>query len=302
MEVGAKLKEARLASGLSLDSLQETTKIQKRYLVAIEEGNLHILPGKFYARAFIKEYASAVGLDASDLLEEYREEIPATEEENVQYSRIQRTRKSNHSEKFSGISSLIPSIIVVLLVIGIILVAWWFIRENMSEDSSAPVEEPQDNVIINNPENTESTESDGDNHDADSIDNDNTTEEEEQPEDSGEEQSEITVVEEGTGSAPASTLELTNAGEEIIITLESANSDDTWLEVRDDNSNEVFYSNSFSEDNSPTEIDVSEAETIYFNIGHVPALRILVNGVELEYPVSTSKVHQKLYLNINKAE
>lgn len=300
MDVGAKLKEARLASGLSLDSLQETTKIQKRYLLAIEEGNLHILPGKFYARAFIKEYASAVGLDASELLEEYKEEIPAAEEENTQYSRIQRTRKSNHSEKVSQISSLIPSIIVVLLIIGIIFVAWWFIRENMAEDGSAPVEEPQDNVIINNPGNTNS---DGGNQDEPNND-DSATENEEQPEDSKAKQSEaeITVVEEGTGQAPESILELNNAEDEVIITLESTSSDNTWLEVKDDTSDEVFYSNSFSEADSPTEIDVSDTETVYFNIGHVPALKILVNGVELEYPVETSKVHQKLYLNINKAE
>ncbi|WBX79510.1 helix-turn-helix domain-containing protein [Virgibacillus salarius] len=43
MEIGARLKEAREAKNLSLESLQETTKIQKRYLLAIEEGNLHIL-------------------------------------------------------------------------------------------------------------------------------------------------------------------------------------------------------------------------------------------------------------------
>ncbi|MFC4023083.1 RodZ domain-containing protein [Oceanobacillus longus] len=311
MDVGAKLKEARLASGLSLDTLQETTKIQKRYLVAIEEGNLHILPGKFYARAFIKEYANAVGLDASELVEEYKEEIPTTEEENVQYTRIQRTRKSNNSEKGSGFSSLIPAIIVVLLIIGIVFVAWWFIRENMAEDGAAPIEEPQDNVIITNPDNTGSG-SPADNQDEAAEDDnaneegtdDAATEEDDASGDSEEESSEaeIAVVEEGTGSTPTSTLEINNAGDEITITLESVNTNDTWLEVRDENSNEVFYNANFNEDNSPFEIDASDLETIYLNIGNVQALKILVNGVELEYPVETSKVHQKLYLNINKAE
>ncbi|HLT56489.1 MAG TPA: helix-turn-helix domain-containing protein, partial [Bacillota bacterium] len=107
MEIGARLKEARIAKGLSLDELQEETKIQKRYLVAIEEGNLDILPGKFYARAFIKEYASAVGLDANELLEEHQEEIPQTEETNLeQYSRMQRTRRASHGEKSSRIFSI----------------------------------------------------------------------------------------------------------------------------------------------------------------------------------------------------
>ena len=41
-ELGNRLKEARVAKGFSLDDLQEITKIQKRYLIGIEEGNYEI--------------------------------------------------------------------------------------------------------------------------------------------------------------------------------------------------------------------------------------------------------------------
>ncbi|MFL6517543.1 MAG: helix-turn-helix domain-containing protein, partial [Bacillus sp. (in: firmicutes)] len=54
-ELGNRLKEARLAKGLSLDDLQSMTKIQKRYLIGIEEGNYASMPGNFYVRAFIKQ-------------------------------------------------------------------------------------------------------------------------------------------------------------------------------------------------------------------------------------------------------
>lgn len=46
-ELGQKLKEARETKGLSVDQLHEITKIQKRHLVAIEEGNYDVLPGAF---------------------------------------------------------------------------------------------------------------------------------------------------------------------------------------------------------------------------------------------------------------
>ncbi|WP_339227776.1 helix-turn-helix domain-containing protein [Oceanobacillus sp. FSL K6-2867] len=302
MDVGAKLKEARLASGLSLDSLQETTKIQKRYLVAIEEGNLHILPGKFYARAFIKEYANAVGLNPNELLEEHKEEIPSTEEENVQYTRMQRTRKENHTEKNSGgIASLIPTIIVVLLIIGIVFVAWWFIRENMAGDSANPVEEPDDNVIITNPNDTGSGNDDAENKADGSAENANKEENEEdsQEESDAQTEPEFNVTEEGTGSQPVSTIEMTNGGDEIILTLESADSEHhTWLEIREEGG-ESFYNSSFSADESPEEIDISDAETISFNVGYAPALKISINGVELEYPADAEQyVHQRLNLNI----
>ncbi|MGQ7033298.1 helix-turn-helix domain-containing protein, partial [Escherichia coli] len=46
--------------------------MRKRHLVAIEEGNYDVLPGAFYARAFIKQYADAVGLNREELLVEYQ--------------------------------------------------------------------------------------------------------------------------------------------------------------------------------------------------------------------------------------
>ena len=56
-QIGEQLKAARLEKQLSLDDIQEITKIQRRYLSAIEENNLSVLPGDFYVRAFIRQYA-----------------------------------------------------------------------------------------------------------------------------------------------------------------------------------------------------------------------------------------------------
>ena len=77
-EIGNRLREARIAKGLSLDDLQTITKIQKRYLLGIEEGNYSLMPGSFYVRAFIKQYAEAVGLEPEALFEEFKGEIPTT--------------------------------------------------------------------------------------------------------------------------------------------------------------------------------------------------------------------------------
>src|SRR5690625_4978855 len=142
MEIGAKLKEAREANNITLDSLQETTKIQKRYLVAIEQGNFHILPGTFYARAFIKEYATAVGLDPDELLAGHQDELPPTDNrDTVQYSRIQRSRRKNTDSKSPAILSVIPTIIVVLLIIGVLFVGWTlYQKSNSNDDNGDPVD------------------------------------------------------------------------------------------------------------------------------------------------------------------
>jgi cytoskeletal protein RodZ len=84
-ELGRLLKETRKEKGLSLEEIHQLTKIQKRYLEAIEEGNLDALPGHFYARAFAKSYAEAVGLDPDIVMEKIRSEAtpqPIEEEQN----------------------------------------------------------------------------------------------------------------------------------------------------------------------------------------------------------------------------
>src|SRR5699024_4939686 len=99
MEIGGLLKEAREEKGYTLDNIQEKTKIQKRYLVAIEQGDCNALPGKFDARAFIREQAEAVEIDPEVDLAEFKEEKEIPEEEPVKYTRIDRTDKIKETNK-----------------------------------------------------------------------------------------------------------------------------------------------------------------------------------------------------------
>ncbi|MEN1969932.1 RodZ domain-containing protein [Lentibacillus sp. N15] len=294
MEIGKRLREARIQKDLSLDTVQETTKIQKRYLLAIEEENFDILPGKFYARAFIKEYATAVGLDPNELLDEFKEEVPQTEEDSTaQYTRIQRSRRENSTAKSPAFLSFLPTIIVIILVIGIVFVAWYFIKESFST-SSDPVDKTDDNEIIYN------ADDDQDKNKADDEGKDETkTDEEEADKDKVEDETnepKLTVVEEGTGASPESTLKLENAGEEIKISFESSGTSYLGVQNNDGNS---YFEQEISADNSPQEFDVTDDDRIYLNIGNAPDLKVKINGVELEYPVDPQQyVHQKLWIDL----
>lgn len=87
--IGEQLRKAREAKGLSISDIEKATKIQSRYLEAIENNDFDKLPGDFYVRAFIRQYAQIVGLDGKELLNQYQgevanevsqpEEIPAQE-------------------------------------------------------------------------------------------------------------------------------------------------------------------------------------------------------------------------------
>src|SRR5690606_9166986 len=61
--LGGKLKEARLKQGLSLNEIAGKTRIQTQLLEAIEQDNLAKIPGDFFRKSFVRQYATTLGLD-----------------------------------------------------------------------------------------------------------------------------------------------------------------------------------------------------------------------------------------------
>lgn len=72
MEIGNKLKEAREARGLSLEAVEEETKIRRKYLKAMEDGQFQILPGSIYTKAFLKNYSRFLNLNDEEIIESYK--------------------------------------------------------------------------------------------------------------------------------------------------------------------------------------------------------------------------------------
>ena len=75
----AELRKNRMAQGLSLTEISRRTRIGVTHLRHIEEGNFKSLPPGFYARAFVRAYAEAIGVDADIVLGELAEVLPATQ-------------------------------------------------------------------------------------------------------------------------------------------------------------------------------------------------------------------------------
>jgi cytoskeletal protein RodZ len=60
---GENLRRERELRGVSLREIAETTKISLRFLEGLEEDRVDVLPGGLFPRAFVRQYASFVGLD-----------------------------------------------------------------------------------------------------------------------------------------------------------------------------------------------------------------------------------------------
>lgn len=125
--LGNKLRDARIEKGYTLNTLQQTTKIQKKYLVAIEEGNFQELPGNFYIRAFIKQYADVVGLNGDELLETYASEIEyGTQEEvssieNIETEELGSRVKARQVSVEKSTTEILLSYLPLAFLVGVIL-------------------------------------------------------------------------------------------------------------------------------------------------------------------------------------
>jgi cytoskeleton protein RodZ len=71
-EIGDTLHEARNRKGLSLRDVEDATKIRSRYLQALENDDFEVIPGPAFVKGFLRTYALYLGLDADQLVNEYR--------------------------------------------------------------------------------------------------------------------------------------------------------------------------------------------------------------------------------------
>lgn len=70
-DFGAKLREARERRGVSLRDIAEHTKISMNALESLERNDPSRLPGGIFARAFVRSYATEVGLDPEATVQEF---------------------------------------------------------------------------------------------------------------------------------------------------------------------------------------------------------------------------------------
>jgi cytoskeletal protein RodZ len=68
---GENLRRERELRGVTLREIADTTKISMRFLQALEQDRLDVLPGGAFRRAFVREYARHLGLDTQRVLGDF---------------------------------------------------------------------------------------------------------------------------------------------------------------------------------------------------------------------------------------
>lgn len=71
--IGEELRAARMAQGRSIEEVAAAVRARVDQLRAIEDERFDVFPGHVYARGFLRNYATALGLDAEPFVARYRE-------------------------------------------------------------------------------------------------------------------------------------------------------------------------------------------------------------------------------------
>jgi cytoskeletal protein RodZ len=139
-EFGARLKQARLARGVSLAQIASVTKISVRLLEAVERNDFSRLPGGIFTRAFVRAYAGEVGLDPEVALKQFLSQcpedmaaVPTDAPESIDGS----TAHAEWQEKLSWRHAA-----VVLAVIALLVTAWYAWMRPPRPDASAGAAAP----------------------------------------------------------------------------------------------------------------------------------------------------------------
>jgi len=323
-ELGQRLRQERESKGLSLEDLQKLTKIQKRYLLGIEEGNYEVMPGKFYVRAFIKQYCEAIGLDTDAIFEEYKSDIPSTQTEDIpqQLSRV-RSRKEipQHTKGVSKAYDYLPTVLVVagVVVVGIII---WVIAQNIVSDKNkeqANQEAPNSEIQQSNTqEETNETTAKNDNSTseddqsaADKKEKEKAEREKAEKEKAAKEKAEKEKAEkEKKDSGKQEYKEVQKTGRSATYALSGTDAfnlevtstqADTWLDVKNGKGNAFF--SSILKKGETKEFDLTKETEARVNIGYSPGVELKVNGKAVDLPFDSSKqVRQVVTIQYQPAE
>lgn len=175
------LKKTREEAGITLEGISAKTRIDIKFLKALERGDVHFLP-ELYVKAFVKQYAKAIGLDEDETMQRYLmakdgKTLPNKENETIDseieetetkvqesqdkkseeqedkkktlYSYSDENAKNNKSSKSIMKKNLLVYLVSALVaVIGVVLIYFLFVKD---KGNNIVVEKPFDEVLQDTP-------------------------------------------------------------------------------------------------------------------------------------------------------
>jgi len=145
-DIGNFLRERREAKGISLIEVEKDLKIRKKYLQAIEEGNVDVIPGKAYFIGYLRNYSKYLDIDEENInqiiqtynnLEKQKFVVKETKEENI-YLKTKDRSMFEKKRFFLPIKYIYLSGFLIIIFIGLFLLS-----RSLKEAQDFPIPSPE---------------------------------------------------------------------------------------------------------------------------------------------------------------
>lgn len=140
------LREERLRQGLSITAVEKRTKIKRRFLEAIEEGDYKTLPSESYAVGFVKNYAKYLELDDYKIGRTFRREF---EEESQKVIPNFSEKKSSIFQRLLFTPKFILFLILIIIITGYLIFQYsaYFFPPKLIVQSPQENQQIQNNIV-----------------------------------------------------------------------------------------------------------------------------------------------------------
>ncbi len=115
-DFGKYLKSEREMRGIPLEEIAESTKIQKRFLEALETNYYEAIPGEVFVRGFVHSYAKAIGADINEILEKFDETVGHKRKDEIQKGDLGNSQAYLRNRKIYRFLS----VVVIVLIFGFV--------------------------------------------------------------------------------------------------------------------------------------------------------------------------------------
>ena len=276
--IGQVLKEKRTSLGLDLSEAEQLTQVQKLYIVALETDDYKALPGDFYIKAYLKQYAEKLGLNADRIIQAYDEGkgITVEDKEDKPSERVEPEEEVPKTWRhYVPIISL--SAAALLIVVGVFAA-----------------------VIMNKPETPDLITNDY-SYSKSEVSTSKSSTSSTKPSESSTQASsstpEPTIAISGTSSAMVATI--SNISDPVKVDFSAAAGRTIWIGMT--NSNVAANGQTLTDGaNTLSGLVTTGAENSVITLGSVEGLTITVNGKALDLSSLTTTGPNKITLQINR--
>ncbi len=120
-EIGEKLRKARETQGLTIEDIQQRTKLRRKYIQAIEKGDFNVFPGNVYVKGAMRNFAEAVGCDYEELWANYEKWVSKHQDQEASKSKSKAPKYYSPSpHKAPPWRRMLKKLIMYVLIIGML--------------------------------------------------------------------------------------------------------------------------------------------------------------------------------------